>query len=65
MSGFKRPSRVLRNPQTIEMTRRSLSTPCVKTGFFPKLLSASGETRVRVQAVETVFQQPARRRWIG
>src|SRR5713101_4663414 len=39
------------------MTCLSLSTPCVKTGFVPYLnfSPASGETRVRAQAVETAF----------
>jgi hypothetical protein len=32
-----------------------LSTPCVKTGFLPYLLSALGERRVRAQAVENAF----------
>jgi hypothetical protein len=49
---------VLRNPQKIEMTCLTLSRPCVKP-VVPKLSLASGETRVRAQAVETVFQQPA------
>jgi hypothetical protein len=35
-------SRVLRNPQEIEMTWLLFSTPCVKTGFVPKLISRLG-----------------------
>jgi hypothetical protein len=46
---------VLRNPQKIEMTCLSLSTPRVKTGFVLNFSPASGETRVRAQAVETFF----------
>jgi hypothetical protein len=38
-------SRVLRNPQTSEMTWLSFSTPCVKTGFVPKLLSRLGRDK--------------------
>src|SRR5216683_914051 len=36
-------------------TSTSLSTPCVKTGFVPKLLSSSREIKMRAQAVETDF----------
>src|SRR5579859_1328662 len=38
-------SRVLSNPQRIEMTWLLLSTPCVKTGFVPKLLSCLGRDK--------------------
>jgi hypothetical protein len=38
-------SRVLRNPQTIEMTWPLFSTPCVKTGFVPNLLSRLGRDK--------------------
>ena len=38
-------SRVLRNTQRIEMTWLLLSTPCVKTGFLPELLSRLGRDK--------------------
>ncbi|MGH7932608.1 MAG: hypothetical protein ACREQN_05505 [Candidatus Binataceae bacterium] len=49
------PGGVLRNPKTIKMNRPSLSTPCVKTGFIFKLLSAAGEIKVRTQAIQNSF----------
>jgi hypothetical protein len=42
------------------MTRLSLSTPCVKTGFVPKLLSRLGRDKSEGAHVETVFQQRAK-----
>jgi len=50
-------------PGENEIRCLSLSTPCVKTGFVPNLLSRltpREKIRVRAQAVETDFQQPAR-----
>src|SRR5208337_4272264 len=38
------------------------SAPCIKNGCFPLLLSLLGETRVREQAAEFLFPQPARYR---
>jgi hypothetical protein len=47
---------VLRNPQKIEMTWLSRSTPCVKTGFVPKLLSRLGRDKSEGQYVSRKYR---------
>jgi hypothetical protein len=49
-------SRVLKNPGNPKMVISKLSTPCVKTGFLPNLLSRLGRDKSEgAQAVENAF----------